>query len=861
MNKKPSRKLLLIGWDAADWKAINPLMDAGLMPNLEKLVNGGVMGRLATLDPPLSPMLWTSIGTGKRPYKHGIHGFVEPSPDGSGVRPVHGSSRKVKALWNILTQQSYKTHLVGWWPSHPAEPINGVCISNFYQKANTKSLDEKWEMLDGTVYPKEKSDFFANIRIHPHQLTQAHLFPFLPNAASLDQTVEFNQKRLDGLRSIIAETATIHNAATYILEHEEWDFLGVYYDGIDHFGHGFMKYHPPKMDHISQEDFEMWNNVVTAGYRFHDMMLGRLMKLAGEDATIMLISDHGFHPDHLRPKSLPLKTEHAAPALEHSPYGIFVCRGEGVRKDETVFGASILDITPTILHHFNLPVGEDMDGKVLITAFEQQKAIQTVKSWEEIEGEAGMHPADFNEDPEVAAAIMKQLIDLGYVEEPKGDAATKVQKIKDMNNYFLARAYIDAHNYKEAIPMLEELWKKEPERKGYGTRLAECYQQTSQFDKAAEIIEALVESTTEDTAGVHLLKAGQLISGRKFRSAIEELKKAEAAAPNAPKLYLQIGQRYMALKKWEDAKRAYDKELKIDPDNAMAYYGRGLCYFRLKNFEMAADSFLTAVGLLYHFPFAHYHFGETLLVLGRYKEAAEAFEVCLTMNPNINKARQRLIRLYTERLGQPEKAKQLVKDIQKNLHREMIIVSGLPRSGTSMMMQILEKGGLDVFTDKKREADTNNPKGYYEHEGIKNLMRDQNILKEVGDKAVKIIAQFLMHLPAHYRYKVIFMERDLSEVLDSQHNMLERLGKIQEGTHSLTLRMGFEQTLKKLKDWLPLQNYIDVLYINHRDAIENPLEQAQKVQAFLQKDMNTKQMASVVDASLYRERTSSVANT
>ncbi|MFK7906951.1 MAG: alkaline phosphatase family protein, partial [Chitinophagales bacterium] len=114
MQKK---KILLIGWDAADWKTINPMMDAGLMPNLEKLVNGGVMGNLATLDPPLSPMLWTSIGTGKRPYKHGIWGFSEPRPDGKGIRPVLNTSRKCKAVWNMLTQEDYKTHLIGWWPS------------------------------------------------------------------------------------------------------------------------------------------------------------------------------------------------------------------------------------------------------------------------------------------------------------------------------------------------------------------------------------------------------------------------------------------------------------------------------------------------------------------------------------------------------------------------------------------------------------------------------------------------------------------------------------------------------------------------------------------------------------------------
>ncbi len=104
MGKRLAKKVLLIGWDAADWKIINPLLDNGQKPALESLINHGVMGNLATLDPPMSPMLWTSIATGMHADKHGIINFTEPAPQSAGIRPVMASSRKVKALWNILTQ-------------------------------------------------------------------------------------------------------------------------------------------------------------------------------------------------------------------------------------------------------------------------------------------------------------------------------------------------------------------------------------------------------------------------------------------------------------------------------------------------------------------------------------------------------------------------------------------------------------------------------------------------------------------------------------------------------------------------------------------------------------------------------------
>ena len=133
MNHK--RKVLLIGWDAADWKVIHPLMDAGKMPNLQRLVGQGVMGQIATLQPALSPMLWTSIATGKRPFQHGIHGFSEPTLDGRDVKPVTNRSPKCKAVWNIFNQNGLRSVVIGWWPSHPAEPLNGVMVSDHYHRA------------------------------------------------------------------------------------------------------------------------------------------------------------------------------------------------------------------------------------------------------------------------------------------------------------------------------------------------------------------------------------------------------------------------------------------------------------------------------------------------------------------------------------------------------------------------------------------------------------------------------------------------------------------------------------------------------------------------------------------------------
>ena len=332
-----SKKVLLIGWDAADWKIINDLMDRGRMPHTQKLVEGGTMGNLRTLSPVLSPMLWTSIATGKRPGKHGIYGFSEPNATGTGVQPMNNTSRKCKAIWNILNQNDLRSLVVGWWPSHPAEPIDGVMVSDFFHKAPQKPGDP-WKLLPRCVHPNELTDPLSEFRVHPMELTRQDILPFLPNGGEIDQDID---RRVNSVMRVLAECSTIHATATELLKKQEWDFAAIYYDAIDHFCHGFMKYHPPQQPQISDDDFRIYQHVVTTGYIFHDMMLGRLLELTNEDTTVMLISDHGFHPDHLRPRGIP--SEPAGPAVEHRDYGIFVLNGPGVQQDQLIHGANLSD--------------------------------------------------------------------------------------------------------------------------------------------------------------------------------------------------------------------------------------------------------------------------------------------------------------------------------------------------------------------------------------------------------------------------------------------------------------------------------------------------------------------------------------
>jgi len=847
--KKLAKKVLLIGWDAADWKYLSPFMDEGLMPNLKKLVEGGAKGRLATLDPPLSPTLWTSIATGKRPYKHGIHGFTEVDPSGKAIRPIYNTNRKVKAIWNILTQHGLKSNVVGWWPSHPAEPINGVMVSNFYQRANAP-LGQPWPMAKGTVHPESMADILAKLRVHPGELTAAHLQPFVPEAHKIDQRQD---SRLQSIAKITADCSTMQSATTYLMENTDWDFTAVYFDAIDHYCHGFMKYHPPHRPHIPKDKYELYKDVVKGGCRYHDMMLGRLMQLAGEDTTIILISDHGFHPDHNRPTVIP--KEPAGPAVEHSPYGIMVMNGPGIKKDELIFGASLLDITPTLLTLFGLPVAQDMDGKVLVQAFDEPPEIETIKSWENVKGADGRHPTQIEQDEDEMQAELQQLIDLGYVEDPGDDIAAAIKKTRDENNYYLSRSYLNGGKWEEGISLLEQLHTENPQTIRYATQLVHAYQGVGRYKKARKTVNHIREIIDRESPQLDVMEGTLLLAERRYNKALDLFKKAEMEAGELPHLYLRIAHGYLQLNKLKEAEQAVTKELKNDPEEASAWHTLGMIYFKMMRYEDAVEAYLKTIGLMYYSPNSHFYLGEALLAMERYEDAVNTFDICLRLAPGMNTAREKIITIYEQFLNQPGRAIKYKMDFDNNLKGEVTIVSGLPRSGTSMMMQMLEAGGMEIFTDQQRTADENNPRGYYEHEVVKNLAKNKKWLPQANGKVVKVIAQLLQHLPMSFRYKIIFMDRDVFEVVQSQQRMLSRNGKnVEEDTLPLGLITKYEATLSKIKSWAEKQPNVDIQFVRYADVVQNPFLQAILVNDFLAQQLQIELMAQQIDGQLYRER-------
>ena len=878
-------KVLIIGWDAADWKLIDPLIERGEMPVLSHFLEQGVMGDITTLQPVLSPMLWNSIASGKRADRHGILGFTEVSPNGD-VRPVTSTSRKVKALWNILSQSGFRTNVVGWFGGHPAEPINGACVSDMFPHA-TAPPGDPWPLLPGTVYPDRLTGPVGDLRVRPDEINGEMLQMFVPRAAEIDQDKD---RRLAAVAKLLAECFSLHAAATYLLEHEPWDFSAVYYPSIDHFSHAFMAYHPPRMDSVREQDFEFYKDVVNSAYRVHDLLLGRLLQLAGPETTVILLSDHGFHSDLLRPRFTPQIP--TGPAIWHRPLGIFCARGAGLKPDERIYGASLLDIAPTVLTLFGLPVGQDMEGRVLVEAFERPPPLEFIPSWEEVPGDSGMHTGETELEPEESAALLEQFIALGYIDRPDQNRERAAMACRLEQNWNLARVYLETFRFAEALELLEQIHSEASDRSDIAFLLARCQARLGLLDEAEQTVAPMLEELGD--APFALLIRGNIEFDRgHYRESLRLLLEAEKADPRLPDLHVAIGNTHLRTIRYADAERAFERALEIDPHSASARLGLSLALLRQRRYDEAAGAAILAVGLQHHLPMAHFYLGCALVRLQMFDRAIQAFEMALNQRGPVFLAHRWLARLHKNRPDGAERSayhmteavktfqqrKQLalkLKDVQEEARTRarqraekaaakkttepavrpstFTIVSGLPRSGTSLMMQMLKAGGMEIMTDHQRAADQDNPEGYFEWEEIKRIGENPDILNQADGRTVKIVSALIPSLPIIHRYRVIFMTRPIAEVVASQEKMIDRRKTRGANLSPDKLAESLSRHRMTIRSGMAASPNFEVLEVDYPDLIAQPAVWAEKVNEFLGGKLDTNAMAACVKPDLHRNR-------
>jgi predicted AlkP superfamily phosphohydrolase/phosphomutase len=443
-------KVLLLGVDGATWDVLDPLIEAGEVPNFARLVNEGFSDRFRTILPTSSPIIWTSIATGKKASKHGVSNVVFTVIPGMGNSIVHFSHllgaktisqtlmdwgvfhsvpvsstiRQSKAIWNINTDYGLTTDVVAWWGTWPPDSIKGAIVSDL---ASTYKQDLR--IAKGQLTATGDFDYQKTARTYPPML-EADLLPFQDSCSAL--SLEEANRFLEVDSTLLEEINTAKKwerfdwrvcirysylvdkfnkmAGQYLMEKDDWDCVMLYFNMIDAIEHYFWMYYDEESfkDHKIYGDLPL-QNVVPNAYKIMDSMIGDVLEKVDENTVVILVSDHGFET-YIRNDNWPV-CDHT-----HAPDGIFIAAGPHIaHKKQRTSQYSIYDVTPTMLTLLGIPLGEDMDGEVMTDIFEE--GFQDAYPFQYVDShDAGFKWRSRTSESEVDTHMLEKFRALGYIQ-------------------------------------------------------------------------------------------------------------------------------------------------------------------------------------------------------------------------------------------------------------------------------------------------------------------------------------------------------------------------------------------------------------------------------------------------------------
>jgi hypothetical protein len=431
------RRWIVIGWDGASWSVALPLLKAGRLPHLESLMREGSYGGLWTVEPTVSPSIWTTIATGVSPARHGILGFDKPrgpwellvdswpGRERGPRRFFSNADRRRKALWNLVTEQGRSVVTVGYHNTFPAERVRGAMLSNYLvQQDVLNTLPGGRSALDP-----------ATPFVYPPDLTASlHRWVKAPRDVTLEEAQRFASVDRPGYDALMKRFGEPRNKHwTYLLKtyaYDEFnaragleletlfkpDFMLVHFQATDWAGHNYLYFHDPRrfaglrgapaLAMRLKSEQVMYAGTLAAFYVYVDEWLGRLTAGREDDTAVLVLSDHGMEPD-----ANPLKSG----THNEGPAGLFVMNGPGIRRGHRVDGASVYDVLPTLMATSGLPVAADLEGRVLTEALEPRLVEAGWKRVDTYESGARYRP-EVQMDARTRGEVEEELRGLGYIQ-------------------------------------------------------------------------------------------------------------------------------------------------------------------------------------------------------------------------------------------------------------------------------------------------------------------------------------------------------------------------------------------------------------------------------------------------------------
>lgn len=417
-------RVIVLGLDGMDPDTVDLLMDAGEMPHFAALRAGGAYGRLTSMPPLLSPIIWTTIATGKPPDQHRIGHFVAVNAKTGEQLPVTSQMRKVKALWNILSDAGRSVAVVGWWATWPAEDVRGTVVSDHtcYHFLFDEGATGGGSDTTGIVSPPTLEATIRPMVKRPGDLTAADVAPFVTvGADELTRPFRFDDD-LSHFKWALATAQSYAAIGTSLWRTQRPDVLMLYIEGTDSVAHLFG--HLFRAEGLAGELADQqrrYGHAVEEMYRYADQLVGEMMALMDARTTLVVLSDHGFQLGALQDD--PSKTRDMRRVSErfHRLEGILYLYGNHVQRGRPLDHPTILDIAPTLLALAGIAPARDMPGRVLTDGLDLAAEPARIASYET--GAAMANATAAGADRSVDPAILEHLRSLGYLDtqSPKGD--------------------------------------------------------------------------------------------------------------------------------------------------------------------------------------------------------------------------------------------------------------------------------------------------------------------------------------------------------------------------------------------------------------------------------------------------------
>jgi predicted AlkP superfamily phosphohydrolase/phosphomutase/Flp pilus assembly protein TadD len=484
----PGRAIVL-GLDGVDPQVVDLLLSEGRLPSFARLRQQGAYAPLESAKPLLSPVVWTTIATGKTPLEHGISHFVATNEKTGEELPVTSRMRRVKALWNVLSDAGRRVGVVGWWATWPAETVRGAIVSDhtcyhFLFDAGAEGSPDP----AGVTHPPELLAELAPLVRRPGDLDAGELARFVdlpPDAAA--RPFDFRDD-LSHFKWALATAETYRTIGLRLWKEQSPDVLLVYVEGVDStshlFGHLFRQ---RDLSGALATQQARYGRAAEEMYRYADEIVGAFMDVLDDDTTLVVLSDHGFelgalHDDPSRARDLRRVSERF-----HRSEGILYLYGSRVRAGRRIDRPTILDVTPTLLALAGVPPAVDMPGRVLAEALELPAELTStprrVASYESATAPAGdaAAAAAAGGDAAVDPEIVEHLRALGYLDatSPRGERN-------------LAALHFEKGEYTEAARMYEELVREKPDDASLHASLAGALGALGRFDESLAALDRAI---------------------------------------------------------------------------------------------------------------------------------------------------------------------------------------------------------------------------------------------------------------------------------------------------------------------------------------------------------------------------------